>query len=89
MEIKLTNTKVTEETIDLEPCPFCGSDNLDFHHHSYGYSSYSAQIQCNECGGTMCVGRDIYNDTQQSVIRECITKWNRRYHRKSVNPTSE
>lgn len=71
------------------PCPFCGSENIEFGTFNYKESmyqdTYDSAIQCNDCeakGGGVGInikyhnGRDITDyDTYK---KEAIELWNRR-----------
>ena len=72
--------KIVKETeVILQPCPFCGSEDLTFevYQGSYGYSDSSVNIYCKSCGakgGTIkaeCIG------VKEQLM--AANKWNRRY----------
>ena len=53
----------------LKPCPFCGSEDVEFHHCDYGDGDIINDVICGNCGATVDFSQD-----------EASTKasWNRR-----------
>lgn len=77
MKYKLRETKVTTEEIDLLPCPFCGSENLQVFHTNgeYGYSASTDYVACCSCGARGGTVED-YNCNNNS--KYAISNWNSR-----------
>lgn len=63
--------------IEMLPCPFCGSENIEPIHCSgdYGYSPSTDHVQCLSCGAS---GGTIKDDDCGNNMDLAIGKWNRR-----------
>lgn len=66
--------KGVSEALNLKPCPFCGSDDLDMYAGRYR-DEY--QIYCEECGGRV----GFYKSRE-----EAIEHWNRRSRKPELKP---
>lgn len=72
MEITISKT-IIENKVTLKPCPFCGSETLDFSEEQYGRCC----VVCKTCGAHG--GRTSYNADSLVKNRElAIQKWNSR-----------
>lgn len=69
---------------DLEKCPFCGGEaELKFSQHAFGGESYTARVECKECGastaqalsGKMMFGKYV---TLDEAIIKARDRWNKR-----------
>lgn len=79
MIYEYTETKTVSKEINLEPCPFCGSENLKPIHYSgsYGYSPSEDYVKCLNCGAS---GGVIKDDLCGNHLQKAIINWNtRRY----------
>lgn len=70
--------KVIKEEVELKPCPFCGSEHLEFNYDfgSYGYTQPVASITCLECGTT--ISRSYSNVTHRELKLATVKAWNKR-----------
>ena len=71
--------KVVKEYVELKPCPFCGSENIELHFDpgSYGYTPAKSFVLCSSCGAEM--KRTAYSETALKKIKlKAINAWNRR-----------
>lgn len=70
-------TKKITNKIEINDCPFCGSDNVKPIHHegSWGYSSSKDYVKCLNCGAT---GGIIEDSNCGNHMEEAIKKWNKR-----------
>jgi len=68
------------KTIQLKPCPFCGSKDIIFtaeHHHGHGDMGYtSARYVCMSCIATK--GQSDYGMTTSAVQERAANAWNMR-----------
>lgn len=64
----MTNT----DTMELKPCPFCGSENVRLHGHVS-----AAQIRCHNCGAG-CGGVYLDKVSGASLADKAATQWNTR-----------
>lgn len=73
MNIKIREQKIVEKEIELLPCPFCGSEDVEPIHicGSWGYISSKDYITCNSCGAQGGVVKD-------GKLSDAIEKWNMR-----------
>ena len=78
MKIKVREQKIVVKEIELLPCPFCGSEDIDpvSIEGSWGYSSSKDYVKCNSCGAQGGVVED-------GKLDDAIANWNMRaedYH---------
>lgn len=73
MNIKIRRQKIVEEEIELLPCPFCGSEDVEpvSIEGSWGYSSSKDYIKCNSCGAQGGIVID-------GELSDAIKNWNMR-----------
>ena len=73
MKIKIRRRKIVEEEVELLPCPFCGSEDVDpvSIEGSLGYSSIKDYIKCNSCGAQGGIVID-------GELSDAIKNWNMR-----------
>ena len=75
--------------LDLKPCPFCGSDKLDFQYRQaldkkHRYGKYDAAIYCRHCyayGARVKSENVIFSDSitrEEAMKQMAIMLWNRR-----------
>ena len=67
--------KLPDFTIELEPCPFCGSQAILYDYSNNHISEFPYIVRCSEeigCG----VQTNVYRTAE-----EAIYKWNKRYHK--------
>lgn len=77
MIYKKQQAEIIIKEIELLPCPFCGSDDIEpiFQEGSYGYSYSFNYVQCNCCkarGGLVKDGDCMNNEDK------AIRNWNSR-----------
>jgi len=60
-----------EEQVELKPCPFCGSDDIDFG-INYGTLKEFDYVECQNCGA------EIHAIHQNGKCIAAIDAWNRR-----------
>lgn len=77
MKMTLSETRIIEEEVELKPCPFCGSDNLDLVHinGSWGYHPSEDYVKCLDC---YAIGSRIKDSDCGNHRKEAIRNWNRR-----------
>ena len=65
------------ETIEIECCPFCGSEDVTPIHYngSWGYTPSEDYVKCNNCKAT---GGVIEDHNCGNHFKEAIDKWNHR-----------
>lgn len=66
---------MSEEEIELKPCPFCGSTKLSIENSVCGHGDSETFIECESCGSR---GAGSY----PTEIKEIIIKWNTRIESK-------
>lgn len=73
MKIKIREQKIVEEEIELLPCPFCGSEDVEpvSIEGNWGYTSSKDYIKCNICGAQGGVVED-------GELSDAIENWNMR-----------
>mgnify|MGYP004496857189 FL=1 len=83
MKYKLTETKTITREIDLLPCPFCGSDNIEPCHTSgsYGFFPSTDRVTCCSCGAHSGAIEDPDGGNNQILA---IEKWNTRVDNKEA-----
>jgi len=68
------------KTINLKPCPFCGSKNIIFtanHQHGHGDMGYTdARYVCMDC--IAAKGQSDYGMTNNAVQERAANAWNMR-----------
>jgi len=79
----------------LKPCPFCGSERLDFVENKTPITDTgSLEINCLSCPSTMSVNYFIGEYTKgdrPKMLKEIVNAWNKRkheIHRKSTQGSS-
>ena len=77
MRFNLSETKVVTIQIELEPCPFCGSEKLDIVHipGQWGYTPSEDFVECLKCGATSGKIEDPDCGTHKKAA---AFKWNER-----------
>lgn len=77
MKMTLQETKIIETEVELKPCPFCGSDNLDLIHSNgeWGYRSSTDYVKCLACG---IIGPLIEDSDCGRHRDKAIREWNTR-----------
>jgi Lar family restriction alleviation protein len=82
MKIELTEEAVVEKTTSLEvkPCPFCGSEDVKAGRHKTGETDGRAWVECAGCEAI--ITEESYNigygDDLDGMLAEAVRKWNRR-----------
>ena len=74
-EYEVKETKKVK--IEINPCPFCGSNHLEPVHINgrHGYSSSKDYIKCLSCGA---IGPQIENNNGDNLFQKAVTYWNNR-----------
>lgn len=63
----------------INPCPFCGSENINMDHTHFSRQGTVFFMECYECESRgPCVHFDSYIDDHQK-IEKCIELWNKRF----------
>lgn len=77
MVYKMQETKIVEKEIEILPCPFCGSENVEPRHFpgQYGYSPSDDYVECCCCGAT---GGHVMDRDDGNHLEKAINKWNNR-----------
>lgn len=58
------------ENIKLQPCPFCGNEDITVYD-----LDYTQQVHCKECHANIGVHKINYSETRMQSV---IERWNRR-----------
>ncbi len=89
------NLSDIKDTNILKPCPFCGSENLDFIDSKVPITDTgSLEIDCLSCPATMTVHYFLGNYSRgdrPKMFKELVNAWNKRkyeIHRKSAKGSS-
>lgn len=87
MKINIGTRTIRQDiTADVEPCPCCGSKDIDAGSRYTGngcdcFSGYG-YVTCNSCGHN--VTRESHNigygDTEEGLAQSAIATWNSQYH---------
>lgn len=68
------------KTVELKPCPFCGSSKIMFtanHQHGHGDMGYTdARFICQDCPATK--GQSDYGMTSNATMERAANAWNTR-----------
>lgn len=74
--------------MNLKPCPFCGSKNVELEHCYRGIvsSTKCAYIQCKSCGAKT---DEVFISTAYSCDEKAIELWNKRSEDKCDSGTTK
>ena len=77
MYYEFIETKQVVNKIEILPCPFCGSDNVQPIHveGNWGYSASQDYVRCLDCNA---LGGKITDSNCGNHMEEAINKWNKR-----------
>jgi disulfide bond formation protein DsbB len=65
--MKKLNSYLFSHSLELKPCPFCGSEDLDI---------FGATVTCRNCGACAC--STIRNHLAKEKLDDVVEKWNKR-----------